>query len=67
MRSPQESRRLEDEVIRHLSLAPGLSRTELASMLGVSLAETEDPIVNLVLSGRLKRSGHRYRCRHDMG
>jgi hypothetical protein len=67
VRSPEESRRLEDEVIRHLSLTPGLSRADLASMLGVSLAETEDPVVSLVLSGRLKRSGHRYRCRHDMG
>jgi hypothetical protein len=67
VRSPEECRRLEDEVIKHLSLAPGLTRVELASVLGVSLAETEGPVMSLVQSGRLKRSGHRYRCHHDMG
>jgi hypothetical protein len=64
MRSPSEVRQLEERLLRLIATTPGLGRVELAEMLGVGIREIDRPMINLIQSGRVTRSGHRIRCRY---
>jgi DNA-binding IclR family transcriptional regulator len=60
----RDVRALEARLLEVLSASPGLTRTEIATRLGVEPPHVHRPVVNLLHAGHIVREGHKERTRY---
>jgi hypothetical protein len=63
-RSPVLVEALERAVLTELAARPGQTRAELCASLGTLPDALDRPVINLVQSGRITRTGHKTASRY---